>query len=616
MSLRSIRYRLNESNNIWPGFVDVLATLLIVIIFILMVFTVSQIYLSDAISGRDKALQDLRNQINELSKILVFESKEKQKALTDLSETQINLDKTFKNLQNQEALSKNLQTDISRKESELFIQDQNILALSDQLKKLLLELRIVAKALETYEGETIVSLDTEGLGERINKALASRIDELKILNDELDISNSSLAKSDEILKNKINELDLINNQLTLNKKELQDNILELKKLNNNLLAINDSLGLDDADLIEQLSAIQEKNELLEYSKLENQKALKFIEKINNELIIKDEAIQDQIIQYQEITNDLLAINDSLGLKDASLLEQLKAIKFKNNKLAKLNFDLVKKDSTIFSLREKISELNNILNLSEERLTNQKQQIFSLNENISSLELKNLNIENESANSISEIEIKSKETLKQVSLLSNEIDILKNEISTLNLALESSEQTNLSKELKIEVLGERLNKALTSKVFELQKYRSDFFGKLQSILGERKDIKIVGDRFIFESELLFDSASANLQSIAKEKLKQIGLTLMETTNEIPSNIDWIIQVEGHTDKQPIMTNQYPSNWELSTARANSVLKLLLDLGFEPNRLSLAGYGEFAPISKGESDKDFQQNRRIELKLTSR
>jgi len=193
---------------------------------------------------------------------------------------------------------------------------------------------------------------------------------------------------------------------------------------------------------------------------------------------------------------------------------------------------------------------------------------------------------------------------------------KEEISILNNALESNKDVLLEKELNIEVLGKKLNKALTSKVFELQKYRSEFFGKLQSILGNREDIKIVGDRFIFQSELLFDSASANLQSEGMKKLKQIGLTLKETTNEIPKNIDWIIQVEGHTDKRPINTNQYPSNWELSTARANSVLKLLLDLGFEPNRLSAAGYGEFYPIAIGDELKILQQNRRIELKLTSR
>ena len=136
------------------------------------------------------------------------------------------------------------------------------------------------------------------------------------------------------------------------------------------------------------------------------------------------------------------------------------------------------------------------------------------------------------------------------------------------------------------------------------------------MGERKDIKIVGDRFIFESELLFDSGSATLQTEGKNKLKQIGLTLKETTITIPNDIDWIIQVEGHTDKRPIRTSRYPSNWELSTARANSVLKLLLELGFDPNRLAAAGYGEFYPISAGETEEDYQQNRRIELKLTSR
>ena len=117
-------------------------------------------------------------------------------------------------------------------------------------------------------------------------------------------------------------------------------------------------------------------------------------------------------------------------------------------------------------------------------------------------------------------------------------------------------------------------------------------------------------------MLFESASAELEISGKEKLSEIGLTLKETTNQIPNNIDWIIMVEGHTDKRPIQTIQFPSNWELSTARANSVLKLLLELGFAPNRLAAAGYGEFYPISEGETDIDYKQNRRIELKLTSR
>lgn len=169
MSVKSIRGRLFESTNIWPGFVDVLATLLIVIIFILMIFTVSQIYLSDAILGRDKALEDLRNQIDELSKILVIESSEKEKVLSELQSTQ-------KKLKEGLIEKKELQKDISKKESTILSQDQNIIALSNQIQNLMAELKIVANALEIYEGESTINLETANLGERINKALATRID--------------------------------------------------------------------------------------------------------------------------------------------------------------------------------------------------------------------------------------------------------------------------------------------------------------------------------------------------------------------------------------------------------------------------------------------------------
>ncbi len=588
MSTRSLRNRLADTTNIWPGFVDVLATLLIVIIFVLMVFTVSQIYLSDAISGRDKALQDLRSQINELSKILIVETKDKEEALSTLSETEKQLEDTQLNLKSEQLLSEQLQTDIAKKRSEIFVQEQNIIALSEQISSLLIELRIVANALETFEGQEIALLETEGLGERINKALATRIDQLKILNQELDNANLKLIESE---------------------KSLKATIAELNEKNNNLMAINESLGLEDGGIEEQLLAIKNKNEeLLSLNKE--------LEKTNIELSLRDEELQNQISQYQQLMNDLLKINDSLGLKDASLKEQLDAIRFKNEELARLNKDLLQKDNTIFDLRGKISELNNVLSLSEEKQKQQLEKLELLQNQIVSLEADNQAQKESSLEEIEKMEIQASKTLEQVEILSDQIDTLQKEIALLNNALEASESQALIKDLEIEVLGEKLNKALTSKVFELQKYRSEFFGKLQSILGDRKDIKIVGDRFIFESELLFDSASADLQLSGKEKLSEIGLTLKETTNDIPSEIDWIIMVEGHTDKRPIQTIRYPSNWELSSARANTVLKLLLDLGFPPNRLASAGYGEFYPISDGETESDLQQNRRIELKLTSR
>ena len=602
MGSRSFRNRLGETTNIWPGFVDVLATLLIVIIFILMIFTVSQIYLSDAISGRDKALQELKQQISELSKILQTEVIEKEEALESLSETELQISGIQKNLKKQELLSKELQIDLAEKSAEIFVQDQNILALSYQITELLEELRIVARALETYEGLDTAILRTDGLGERINKALASRINQLKLLNAKLDETNK---------------------ELDLSKTNLNDKIIELNIKNENLNAINQNLGLKKGGIKEQINAIKIKNQELVNlnqnlinSQKETQETLNLLEKTNLNLALRDEELQNQINQYQSLMNDLLEINDSLGLKDATLQEQLEAIKFKNQELSKLNKNLINKDNTIFDLRGKIIELNNVLSISKENRLEKELEMALLKNNINNVEELRSEESKISTNQIEKMKLESSQTFKQISILSDEIEDLKNEIVTLNLALEANKEVTASRNLEIEILGERLNKALTSKIFELQKYRSEFFGKLQSLLGDRNDIKIVGDRFIFESELLFDSASSNLQEEGKEKLKEIALTLMETTTQIPTDIDWIIQVEGHTDKRPINTAQYPSNWELSTARANSVLKLLLEIGFPSKRLAAAGYGEFYPISDGESKKDFQQNRRIELKLTSR
>jgi len=637
MVSRSLRNRLGESTNIWPGFVDVLATLLIVIIFVLMVFTVSQIYLSDAISGRDKALKELRIQISELSKILQSEVTEKKEALQTLSDTESQLSNVQKDLKTQELIAEGLQTDLAKKSTEIFVQEQNILALSSQITELLSELRIVAKALEVYEGLDSAILDTEGLGEKINKALAARIDQLKALNTKLDETNNKLTISQTNLNEKVDELNIsnenlkiLNNQLDVTNKKLEisendltEKINELNIKNENLVAINESLGLEDGGITEQLEAIKNKNqELINLNKdllnsqKETQETLSMLEQTNLELSLRDEELQNQINQYQNLMNDLLEINDSLGLKDATLQEQLKAIRSKNQELATLNQNLINKDNTIFDLRGKIIELNNVLSISDEKRMEQELEIAILKRDIENVENARA-MENEvSSNQIEEMQIEASQTFEQISILSNEIDNLKIEILTLNRALESSEIETASKNLEIEILGERLNKALTSKIFELQKYRSEFFGKLQSLLGDRDDIKVVGDRFIFESELLFDSASANLQENGKAKLKQIAMTLMETTNEIPTDIDWIIQVEGHTDKRAINTIQFPSNWELSSARANSVLKLLLEIGFPPRRLAAAGYGEFYPISDGETIEDYQQNRRIELKLTSR
>jgi chemotaxis protein MotB len=166
------------------------------------------------------------------------------------------------------------------------------------------------------------------------------------------------------------------------------------------------------------------------------------------------------------------------------------------------------------------------------------------------------------------------------------------------------------------LGKRLNAALASKVQELARYRSEFFGRLRDVLGSQPGIRIVGDRFVFQSEVLFSKGSDQLENEGQKQIQQLAGTLKAITVKIPKNIDWILRVDGHTDQIPIRTTRFPSNWELSTARAISVVKFLVQRGISPTNLAATGFGEFQPIDPRDTEEAYIRNRRIELKLTQR
>jgi chemotaxis protein MotB len=204
----------------------------------------------------------------------------------------------------------------------------------------------------------------------------------------------------------------------------------------------------------------------------------------------------------------------------------------------------------------------------------------------------------------------------VGLLNQQIAALREQLSRLAAALDLSEQKTKDQDVQIADLGKRLNAALASKVQELASYRSEFFGRLREILGDRPDIRIVGDRFVFQSEVLFQPGSAELGPEARQELNLLGGALRDIAAKIPAEIPWVLRVDGHTDKRPISTLQFPSNWELSTARATAVVKYLIDQGIPAERLAAAGFGEFQPIDAATSDDAYRKNRRIEFKLTER
>jgi len=209
---------------------------------------------------------------------------------------------------------------------------------------------------------------------------------------------------------------------------------------------------------------------------------------------------------------------------------------------------------------------------------------------------------------------SREAAAQVALLNQQLAALRTQIAALEQALGASEARDTESRTQIADLGRRLNLALAQRVQELSQYRSDFFGRLREILEGRADVRVVGDRFVFQSEVLFEPGEASVSAEGIPGLEALAEAILQLEEEIPPEIDWVLRIDGHTDKRPISNVQFPSNWELSAARAISVAKYLVAQGVAPNRLVAAGFGEFSPIDTGETDDAFRRNRRIEFKLT--
>ena len=208
-------------------------------------------------------------------------------------------------------------------------------------------------------------------------------------------------------------------------------------------------------------------------------------------------------------------------------------------------------------------------------------------------------------------------LAQVEVLNQQIAALRRQLSALEDALDATEKKDKESQARIADLGQRLNVALAQRVQELSRYRSDFFGRLRAILGNRPDIRIVGDRFVFQSEVFFDTGKSTLDKPeGRAELDALASALLELEKKIPGEIAWVLRVDGHTDVRPINSPQFKNNWELSAARAISVVQYLIGKGVSPQRLVAAGFGEFQPIDSDKTDEAFNRNRRIELKLTER
>lgn len=419
--------RNREGTNIWPGYVDVLATLLLLFVFILTLFMVAQFVLTDALSGRDRALDRLQSQLSDLSEQLTMERRSRVSLEEELAVTVTERDE-----------------------------------LRDQLSTALTE------------------------GERLR---------------------SELEDAGQTLEEQLYALA-----------SLQQDIAALRTLREDLEA-----------RVGELSAALEASE-----------------------------------------------EEATAARDRSL-----------------------------TLEARLADAEERTRLAQRELEDQEVRVRDLR-----------SLTEEQRQALEEERELSGEQLARIDALNQQVTALREQLRRVSTALELSQSTVAEQELEIEELGERLNLALVERVQELSLYRSEFFGRLREILGERDDIRIVGDRFLFQSELFFESASAELGNEGRDQLDNVAQAVLEIADKIPEEVPWVLQVEGHTDRRPISTEEFPSNWQLSSARAQSIVDYLISQGVPPNRLSATGFAQFHPVDESNTPEALRRNRRIELRLTSR
>ncbi|TKT75387.1 peptidoglycan -binding protein [Aquamicrobium sp. LC103] len=300
----------------------------------------------------------------------------------------------------------------------------------------------------------------------------------------------------------------------------------------------------------------------------------------------------------------------------------------------LSQEISGRDQVLTRLNSQINELTQLLALERSNSQDMEDSLSSLRASLSEAESERSRLEQlltagQGAGAAAESRIGnltgeldqerqlSQRALSQVELLNQQIAALRSQIGALEAALDASETKDRESNAKIADLGRRLNVALAQRVQELNRYRSDFFGRLREILSDRENIRIVGDRFVFQSEVLFPSGSEVINEQGREEMRKLAGAILDLQREIPPEINWVLRVDGHTDTVPLSgTGRYRDNWELSSARATSVVKFLIENGVPANRLVAAGFGEFQPLDGTDTADARTRNRRIELKLTER
>ena len=323
----------------------------------------------------------------------------------------------------------------------------------------------------------------------------------------------------------------------------------------------------------------------------------------------NEELKDELAGISSLLDDTTKERDSLVTQLANATATLS---LRDSEIRQLTALQAQTEESLDAARKTIAERVAALEAIELTLEQAQAKLMESEVEIAEAAARNVS----SLARISELETKNAASQAEVAQMTNAVTALRLRVEELTSLLAEKEAQAARDKIAIASLGKSLNNALASRVQELQRFRSEFFGRLREVLRGRDDVRIVGDRFVFQSEVLFAQGAANLGPEGEEKLGQLAVALNQIAAEIPEDIDWILQVEGHTDDIPVRAGRFADNWDLSTERALSVVRFLAESGLPANRLAAAGYGEFQPLDNAGSDEARRRNRRIEMKLTQR
>ncbi|WP_424944385.1 peptidoglycan -binding protein [Aliiroseovarius crassostreae] len=560
------------SGSIWPGFVDAMTALLLVLFFVLTIFMVVQFILRETISGQADKLDELAVQVSELADALGLERTRSEALQGEVGLLTSTLAEARNIADAQTALIAELTNQTEAQQAQIASFEAQVASLLTQRDDALATGRAQAATIEDLEAAQAKLISDQ---EALQLALAQARDEI-----------DAGAEAARLAAAKREALEALVKDLEIKVEEGQQ-------------------ALSDA----------EATKLAEAAAAEALR--KRLENADSELTAMTLALEAQRKKAEE-TLTLLAAAEATGVdldaRLASALLELEALKSDGADAERLGEEL----------RAALAE-----RLAAE--TRAELAISDAEEQKRLLAAANL--------ALSEEEAASAESQRRVALLNEQVAALRAQLGTLQSILEDSNTRDADAQIQIQKLGTELNAALArvaaeerkraaleeaerkrleEEAKELASYRSEFFGKLRQVLGNREGVQIVGDRFVFSSEVLFSSGEAVLQPAGKQQVARVARLLSDVSDEIPDEVDWVIRVDGHTDNQPLSgTGEFRNNWELSQARALSVVEYMIDaLGFPPDRLAATGFGEYRPVNPADTDAARAQNRRIELKLTER